>query len=241
MLSSFSWKQHLLGIFVLYHMGSILVGSMPLLVDERGLQPEAWEDPLVQTEIHRWSEFLQGMGWKEANAERVQGILWEIAETNLRFHRRANQVFRGYAEWAGAKQRWRMFPAAVEEPVGFRLEMVEVGGQRRTLYAMLAPSERWRAHWFDRDRMRAALNLYAWGLEPDGYEEFVSWLAEEVIDAFPNAVEIRVGFAPHPVVPFPHSRGEEDRRPGRKWRNERVVRCSPSLSDLFRDEPPLTR
>ena len=65
---------------------------------------------------------------------------------------------------------------------------------------MGSPEHRWLAHHFERDRFRAALNLYAWGLYPETYEQFVDWLAAEAKRDFPNATRLRVGFEIVPAM-----------------------------------------
>ena len=88
-----------------------------------------------------------------------------------------------------------MFPGAIEETPRFRID-VERGGNWETWYRMGDPLHSWGREHFDRDRLRAALNLYAWGLYPESYEALVDWIAARV----PEADRVRVGFELVPAL-----------------------------------------
>ncbi len=178
---------------------AITVGSLPILVDERVLTPDAWQDPIAQGEFAAWSKRLTDWGIETSPAEFEQGA-WNAASGILQVQRSLTRPFQPYYEFAGTRQRWRMFPAAVEEPVRLRVD-VRIAETWRTVYLMGSPDQRWLARYFDRDRFRAALNLYAWGIHPKSYTEFVDWLRHEVRRDFPEATQLKVGFEIVPALP----------------------------------------
>ena len=191
------WPQ-IRGILIAIHVLAIVVGSLPVLVDERVLTPEAWNDPIAQQEFEAWADRLTALGMETTPDQFGQGA-WNAASGILRVQRALTRPFEPYYHIVGTRQRWRMFPAAVEEPVRMRID-IESDGEWRTIYRMGSAQEDWGAPYFDRDRFRAALNLYAWGVYPESYEQFVNWLAEEVRTDFPEATRFRVGFQIEPAM-----------------------------------------
>ena len=190
------------------HVVAIAIGSLPILTDERGLTPETWNDPIAQREFEVWSKRLTNWGI-ETTAEEFSEGAWSAASGILRVQRTFQTPFVPYYEVAGTKQRWRMFPGAVEEPTRLRID-VQVDGRWRTVYRMGSADEVWLARYFDRDRFRAALNLYAWGVheESGAYDQFVGWLANRAAADFPDATRMRVGFE---IVPAMRP-GESEKR-----------------------------
>lgn len=196
--SGLSKFAHARGILVAIHVVAITVGSLPVLVDQRVLTPEAWQDPIAQAEFADWADRLTAWGF-ETTQEDVAQSSWDTASGILAVQQTLNRPFQPYYQIAGTRQRWRMFPAAVEEPVRLRID-VETNQIWETVYLMGSSDKRWLAGHFDRDRFRAALNLYAWGLYPETYEQFVDWLAAEAERDFPNANQIRIGFEVVPAM-----------------------------------------
>jgi hypothetical protein len=182
------------GVLVALHLLAISVGALPVIVDERALTPEVWKDPLAQREFDRFSQILGGLGIRRS-PEETGRHLWDLASAVLHTQRALQRPFQGYYREAGTRQRWRMFPSAIEETPRFRID-VERGGNWETWYRMGDPLHAWGREHFDRDRVRAALNLYAWGLYPESYEALVDWIAARV----PEADRVRVGFEMVPAL-----------------------------------------
>jgi len=201
---------------VLFHLLAITAGSLPVLVDERGLDREAWQDPLVQNEFRAWAERIREWGIEVGPAD-VEAAAWRFARVTLAANRRVTAIFEPYYRWLGTRQRWRMFPAAVERPVRFVIEIDPGTGIWEPVYRMGWGGEEWGARWFDRDRMRAALNLYAWGISAEGYDDLVTWLEAEVGTSFPGAERMRVGFVPVRVMGFDGA-WREAQGAGKQWR-----------------------
>ena len=189
-------KRQLRGVLVAVHLVAITVGSLPVIVDERALTPEAWNEPVAQQEFQRFSQLLAGSGIQRSPAQ-VGEDLWKLASGVLHAQRFLQRPFQSYCQEAGTRQRWRMFPGAVEETPRFRIEVDRQGnGAWELWYAMGDPVHNWEHEHFDRDRVRAALNLYAWGLYPESYEEMVDWIAARV----PGTGRVRVGFDLLPAI-----------------------------------------
>ncbi len=215
-------------ILMAIHLIAITVGSLPILVDERGLKPEVFEDPLVQAEFATWARRFSYLGIEVSADEFGQGV-WKAAETLLHTQRTLQQPFELYYEEAGTRQRWRMFPGAVEDPMRLRIDAYygEATGWR-TAYLMGsgAPEHQWLAQWFTRDRFRAALNLYAWNVYPGAYDEFAEWVASQaglpLADGAPPA-RLRMGFEVVPALGLEQSRQRQAREP-LPWAEAKGVR-----------------
>jgi len=211
-----SARRHWVGAFVAFHLLAITLGSLPVLVDERGLNEEMFQDPVVQAEFENWAETLTDLG-VEVTSEEFGDFMWSTASNILHTQRSLQAPFEFYYEEAGARQRWRMFPGAVEEPTRLRIDLRlgDSEGEWRTVYLMGSrdPEQRWLAKWFDRDRFRAALNLYAWDVYPEAYAEFVIWLAEQARRDFPEATQLRVGFEVLPALTPEQAREGQIRQP----------------------------
>lgn len=209
---------HWQGILIALHLVAITVGSLPVLVDERGLTEETFQDPLVQAEFKIWAERLN------VDPEDFGDGVWNAASGLLHTQRALQAPFEPYYEIAGTRQRWRMFPGALENPSRLRIDVLEEGDWR-TVYRLGShdPGEQWLAKWFDRDRFRAALNLYAWDVYPEAYEEFVTWLAKVAADDFPTAERIRVGYEVVSALSPEEARAGIHREP-KPWEEARQTR-----------------
>jgi hypothetical protein len=192
------WWPQIRAALILVHVLAITAGSIPVIVDKRAMTEEAWQDPIAQEEFERWSERMQGWGI-DASPEDVEKSAWAVAAGILEFQTAVQAPFLPYYEFFGSRQRWRMFPAPVKNPVRLRID-VETGGEWVTVYRMGSREEKWLAHFFNRDRFRAALNLYAWNVYPEAYEEFVDWAAAQAAIDFPAGARVRIGFEVLPVT-----------------------------------------
>lgn len=189
-------NAELRGVLVAVHLLAITAGSLPVIVDERALTPEAWREPVAQQEFQRFSALLARTGMA-CTPEEVSANLWNLASGVLHTQRFLQRPFQLYYQEAGTRQRWRMFPGAVEENPRFRIDVERENGVWETLYRMGDPAHDWEHEHFDRDRVRAALNLYAWGLYPESYEQLVDWIAAKV----PGEGRVRGAFELVPAVP----------------------------------------
>lgn len=193
--ASAAWP-HVRACLIALHVLAIFIGSLPVMVDERGMKREAWADPLVQEEFANWAVLLQGWG-ADLSAEELEEHAWQWSGKVLRVQSALRGPFEPYYALCGTRQRWRMFPAPVPQAMSFQIEIEEAGAWR-TLYEFQGEGMNWHRDWFDQDRMRAALNLYAWNVYPEAWEQAVDWLAGLAAEDFPSASRIRVCF---PVVP----------------------------------------
>lgn len=202
-----SWP-HVRGALILLHAVAITAGSLPILIDERGLTPETWNDPLARKEFAQWADRIG------VTEEQFSEGAWNAASGILKTQRALQSPFQLYYAEAGTRQRWRMFPGALEEPTRLRIDLEEAGTWR-TIYLMgvTDPQVSWLKPRFDRDRFRAALNLYAWNVYPDAYEEFIHWLAKQAARDFPDATRLRVSFEVLPALKPAEARAGKPRSP----------------------------
>jgi hypothetical protein len=181
-------------VLVLVHIVAIVVGAFPVLVDERGMKKEAWAHPLVEAEFANVSQQLERLGVPR-DPEEVKQMAWD---TSLRWNRTLATLrspFQFYYAEAGTRQRWRMFPAPVLQPVTFSIER-EQEGEWRPVFLQRDAETQWRAKLLQHDRFRASFNLYYWTapLDPDmesAYQEVIHWIATEVRNDFgPGRVRV---------------------------------------------------
>ncbi|MEM0896944.1 MAG: hypothetical protein AAGJ79_08650 [Verrucomicrobiota bacterium] len=187
------WWPHLRAALILFHVIAITAGSIPVLVDERAMTKDAWQDPVAQEEFEKWAERLGG-DW---TAQEVELIAWSLANGLLDFQSAAKAPFEPYYDYLGTRQRWRMFPAAVKNPKRFRID-IQTDGKWETVYLMGSKEKSWLADYFDRDRFRSLLNLMAW--ESIDRTGFRMWVMAQAADQFPHADYIKVGFEVLPAL-----------------------------------------
>lgn len=205
-------KQRLLAGFVLVHVIAIVAGSFPLLVDKRGMDWEKWNEPVVNREFEMWGERL-GL-----DPERLKRGAWRASGGLNEIVYGARAPFKPYYHLCGTRQRWRMFPAPEMDPFRFEIELQNADGTWRPIFVQHDEEADWMAGQLEHDRFRAALNLYAWDVYPDGYEAFVDWVADQARWDFPDARSVRVHFrvlegkTPKAMRSDPVLRGEWTRR-----------------------------
>ena len=93
MATSFRWREHLLGLFVLYHLGAVLSGSMPSAVG--GLSRKTWKNPSVVAELDAWHQTLTGVGLTADRDSFEDGLFW-IAVRTVRFRKTLMVPFQLY-------------------------------------------------------------------------------------------------------------------------------------------------
>jgi len=181
-------REHLLGVFVLYHAAAVALMSVP--DPGAGMVRSAWKDPTVQQEFKVWAGSISRLGRTVTSAE-LEERLWGFASGWMRWRVALGLPFEAYGEYVGVRQPWRMFIAPHRFPTHLAVD-VEEGGQWRTIYVDRSPEFTWRAATFSHDRMRAALFRYGWPRYRRTYESLAEWIAERVARDFPAATRARV-------------------------------------------------
>lgn len=186
-------KQQLVAALVLLHVVAIGIGAFPLLVDKRGMDWDKWQEPLVKNEFAAWSERLSITGI-DITPEKLTRKAWHVSQAINDAVYAGRAPFEPYYEILGTRQRWRMFPAPEMDPFRFEIDILEPASDWKPLFVQHSKTANWRADWLEHDRFRAALNLYAWDVYPEGYDDLVSWIAEQVSAEFPDATQVRIRF-----------------------------------------------
>ncbi|MEM9478299.1 MAG: hypothetical protein AAGA58_01415 [Verrucomicrobiota bacterium] len=220
------WWPHARAALILFHIIAITAGSIPVLVDERAMTKEAWQDPVAQDEFKKWAERL-GDDW---TAEDVESTAWTVAKGLLDFQSAVEAPFEPYYQFSGTRQRWRMFPAPVKNFPRLRIDIQSANSEWTTVYQMGSSEHQWLAHYFNRDRFRAALNLYAWGVHEEAYEEFTAWTARQAAKEFPKASKLRVSFESIPAIEKVDASNQIEGRTSNsptELKHERVINLAP--------------
>ena len=193
-----NWLPHLRGILVAVHILAVMAGAFPVIVDRRGLDREMWKTPIAQNEIEKVTARLVDLGIETTPAD-VGEKAWQAASRLVVFQENIQRPFGFYYREMGVRQRWRMFPAPVKERSGVVVE-VKTDGKWKTVYEMGDRNHQWLAGHFNRDRFRAALNLYRWEMHPESLGELADWLAVRASDDFPESTALRLRFSVSPCV-----------------------------------------
>ena len=187
------WRTRAVAGLALLHIAAVVIGAFPVLVDERGMDWEQWQDPLVLGEFDAWRGRLGKVG-VEVSRERLMRRAWHATKGYNQVIDAGRAPFRPYYTWCGTRQRWRMFPAPLIDPLRLEIDVREPEAGWRPVYVTGDPEHGWMGRWLDHDRMRAALNLYGWNQYPDAYDDWVNWLSEAGRAAFPEADMLRVRY-----------------------------------------------
>lgn len=183
-----TWR-HVVAAYVLFHIASILVGSVPAPSD--AMSRAAWKDPTVQDEFAAWAELLSRLGLAVEPAQ-LQQVASRLFVGWMRFMGAAMIPFRGYSELTGTIQAWSMFVAPHRYPSRLHVDISEAGGDWRPIYVARSREWVWRKGLLDHMRFRSAIFRYAWPQYFGYFRQFATWLAAEAARDFPAATHIRV-------------------------------------------------
>lgn len=176
-------------VLVAYHVVAVFVLSFPS--PGSVMQRSSWKNPTVQNEFRLWSERLRGVGLSLTQAE-LEDHLWNLAQRYLEVRRVTDAPFHPYAQYAGARQSWRMFVAPQRYPVRVEVSVREGNGPWRLVYQSRSDQHTWLAEKLNRYRLRRAMFQTAWERERGAYLTFCDWLADQAARDFPEATELMV-------------------------------------------------
>ena len=168
-------RSHLLAAFVLFHVVAIVVAALPAPGD--ALSPSTWENPTVKVEVADWAHRLG------TDPDALRDRLITLAKGWLDFRARLMMPFRPYIKTIGCEQSWTMFVAGDRFPTRFQLEARRAGegpDAWETLFEERSAEHRWRARFFENDRVRGALLEEAWPRYAGDYHAMCEYLAREL-------------------------------------------------------------
>ncbi len=174
---------------MLAHIVAIMILAIP---DAAGpaLRRSAWKNPTVQNELASYNQRLGDLGivmTKEEFEERM----WVIAKTWTRWMLALRRPLRPYTDYAGVRQRWRMFVAPHRHPAKLHID-VRRDGQWHPIYVARSREYGWRGYQLDHTRTRSMLFRYAWKEYRKPYRRFAFWVAKNAAADFPDASAVRV-------------------------------------------------
>lgn len=183
------WLQHLRAAFVLFHIVAIILLAIP---DAAGpaAKRSAWKNPTVQNELASYAESLSSLGI-EMSKDELEDHVWNLAQTWTAWMVAVREPFWLYTEYAGVRQRWRMFVAPHRHPATLHIELEE-DGQWRPLYVARSSEYTWRGRQLDHTRARSMLFRYAWREYRGHYRRFAHYVARWAAEDFPRATKVRV-------------------------------------------------
>jgi hypothetical protein len=179
------WR-HARGVLVAGHIVAIGLAATPS--PDIGMNRDAWREPTVQAEFRAWSARL-GVA-----PERFESALWSAAQGYSRTRQRVIQPFARYLEVTGAAQPWTMFAGPNVFPATYE---VAVRAQNtppdawETLYRARSAEYRWRADFYDQERLRSMLSRYSWPIFAWGPPQACNWAAREIFRERPAAEAVR--------------------------------------------------
>ncbi|HCH63736.1 MAG: hypothetical protein CL927_12785 [Deltaproteobacteria bacterium] len=190
MPSSFRWREHLLGLFVLYHLGAVLAGSVPAAVG--GLSRRSWQNPTVAAELDAWHRTLRELGLR-ADRDAFEDGLYKVAVRTVRFRKQLTTPFQPYYTFAGTKQDWRMFVAPLTRPASLRIEARHSSDSEWfPLYVHHSAEHDWLAPQLRYARTRPVLFRLAWPRYKPEYRRFGRFLSRRALEADASLSAVQV-------------------------------------------------
>ncbi len=178
------WREHLLGVFVLYHLAAVVLGSVPAAVG--GLNRKSWKNPVVADELDSWHHTLQGLGLA-ADREAFEDALFKVAVRSVRLRKDLIVPFRPYYNTAGTSQDWRMFVAPMTRPAALRIEgRTSDSDDWMPLYVHHSVDHDFSAAQLRYARMRPVLFRLAWPRYKPDYQRFGKAMARRAFESDPS-------------------------------------------------------
>ena len=185
-----AWFPHLRAVLVALHILAIAALSTPDL--GAALNRKAWKAPTVQDEMKAWAERFSGLGADISPAE-LEERVWSVATSWAELRDSMLIPFQPYADFAGTRQRWRMFAAPNRVPARLRIA-VEIEGQWRTVYEARSEEYTWQRRRLGTERVRVTIHRASWAHHNRDHTRLSDWIADEAARDFPTATRVRVSF-----------------------------------------------
>lgn len=201
-----SLGRHLVGVFVVLHVVSVALSSLPSV---RGnLSPSMMREPVVQHELRQWTRALEQLGL-EVTTREFQDFIVALGHLYSDVRDVLVKPFEPYRRHLGTGQTWNLFTSAHRIPSRLEIDLEE-GGAFRPLYVARSDEHTWRRASLDDTRMRKAVYFLSWRRASRTYGTFAEWVAREAAEDFPDATRVRVRYWRY-ETPSPEQvrRGEE--------------------------------
>ncbi len=149
-----------------------------------------WRDHLigVAVAVHLALVVTVGLG----RTQPYPGPFVAVSSAWNSWHRASRPVLRRYGELMGPKQSWAMFSGVGRMSSVTHIEVRTKDGWE-PVFVERSDAHEWRRLAFDHYLWRELLNLFGRTREPGIiYPRFTNWVAEEAVEAFPDACWVRV-------------------------------------------------
>ncbi len=203
MAKTFRLRDHILGFFVLYHLGAVLAGSVPTAVG--GLHRKSWKTPLAASELDAWHGTLSDAGLV-GDRQSFEDGLFQAAVATVRLHKKLTQPFQSYYSLAGTKQGWRMFIVPMTRPAALRIEgQSTADGEWFPMYIHHSQQHDFVATQLRYSRTRPVLFALAWPRNRGRYARLGQYVADRAFKEHPDLHAVQLVWerrrSPRPKVP----------------------------------------
>ena len=186
--------RHLVALYVLYHLTSMVVGSIP--ATSGVMRRSYWRDATVQDEFAAWSARLTRVGLTIPPAE-LQEKAWRLSGWWGRMRERAMTPFGRYQNLTGTYQPWRMFVAPHRYPTRLRIEARRADGGWVDIDVLGPTGQPGRRALLRDVRVRSMLFNHYWGTNAGDFRRLATWLAKRARADHPEARAVRVRTVQH--------------------------------------------
>lgn len=182
--------DHLRAALIALHLCVITVAAVPT---PAGYLKERWmRDAHVVESVDRWARVPRALGM-DVETPVLVDRLFAAGRLVVAVHDGLVGPFEPYFRYCGTAQSWRMFGG-----VGVDTGRLEVHGRRpgggwEPLYVERGPG-RWRASFFEQERIRAFRSHFALRQSRSGYDRFADWVAARAREDHPELELVRVRY-----------------------------------------------
>ncbi len=195
-------------------------GIAAIPAPDGAMHRSSWRDPTVRAELEAWGERL------EVEPAVLEDRLYRFARRYMDLRRRALAPIRPYLRATGCHQPWRMFVAPHRFPSRFQVQARRErdGGEDgwQTVFEERSRDDRWRARFFEQERVRSLLFRYAWPEYGADARRSCDWIARELFADRPDVLDVRCRF--HKVRSPSHDEARAGEEPEGSWIRTRVVK-----------------
>jgi hypothetical protein len=170
-----SARDHLRALFIVFHVGAVLLGSIPM---PKGLRREEMDSASMAPSLAPWEALAQRLGLAD-DQRGARDLLFRLAEGGIATRKAIIDPFQPYYRLSRARQGWTMFGFVNHRPCRLEIE-VDRGAGWEKLYVARSSEHDWEQALFDQERMRALVNPWSHGQNRKQFATFAAWVARRV-------------------------------------------------------------
>ncbi len=172
-----------------------------------------------QAEVLRWHQLLSSAGSQLSRAE-LENLAVRWSRTLSGLHKSLSAPFQPLFSLTGIGQRWALFSYPDTHPNRLVIEARSGVGAWETFYRALDPAHAWNVERLHYRRVRAVYNQNQ-DKPPPAYENFGTWVAQQIFDARPDLDQVHVLLErSHTTLPHEAPDVSRERRHVRNYRRD---------------------